>query len=621
MLRLPSYLQQNHYGFYYFRICFSRTVQVHFGKREFKKSLQTQNKKLAITLSRAIKIQFDSLSPHEFLQMNWPETKQILNQLVTNILLRFQDDINELGTFGKHITHYPELLAEGEAEKLIDSKSRGLSVNLKDFPALKSYTDDIVQKCRLDDEPAKYERNVTQVAEMLLKLRHRRLEAVKEYYESTPYLFDKVKLQIEKPEKSKQPVDAIQILTGHIQQIVDRDAQVPGDSIYLHELIEKFVAYKLQKEAWNSPRTLKLNQQKLNYILEFYQYIKGENNIRINSLTKTDAQAFESQFRLLPANRTKCYPGKDIGSLLRMSRIGEIPHDQKMSGRTYNSYCDLLSGIFYFAASPKQGYVRDNYFVDLKVKITQKNTYSPFTDNDLTLFFNTPLYTKKEFKPQYAWRYWIPLMMAYGGIRVEEGAQLLLKNIVIKDGVDCLEIKTESDKDTGEVITKVKPSGDGFRYVPIHPTLKELGFFDYLVWLKKNGEDKLFPDLTNVAKNGMFKPAGGKVSRWFNEDSNQDHKKSYLSKCGINEVGKERKVLYSFRHTVQGVLINHLQDIEHDKIDTLFGHALNSMGRKHYGKYSPDTILKIVTLIDFPNAYLPWNTNKNYNTIPFPWDK
>ena len=69
-----------------------------------------------------------------------------------------------------------------------------------------------------------------------------------------------------------------------------------------------------------------------------------------------------------------------------MSMKGEIANDDRMSARTYNGYCDLLTGMFNFATSPKFGYARHNYFIDLKVKVKKQNTYNPFTDNDLTLF-------------------------------------------------------------------------------------------------------------------------------------------------------------------------------------------------------------------------------------------
>ena len=58
-MRLPSYLLQNHYGIFYFRICFPKSIRLHLQKREFKKTLKTKDKKLAVSISRVIKIQFD----------------------------------------------------------------------------------------------------------------------------------------------------------------------------------------------------------------------------------------------------------------------------------------------------------------------------------------------------------------------------------------------------------------------------------------------------------------------------------------------------------------------------------------------------------------------------------
>ena len=55
-------------------------------------------------------------------------------------------------------------------------------------------------------------------------------------------------------------------------------------------------------------------------------------------------------------------------------------------------------------------------------------------------------------------------------------------------------------------------------------------------------------------------------------------------------------ILYNSAKTL---LINHPDKIEHDKIDTMIGHLVNSTGRKHYGKYNEQTILEVVKKIGY----------------------
>lgn len=138
----------------------------------------------------------------------------------------------------------------------------------------------------------------------------------------------------------------------------------------------------------------------------------------------------------------------------------------------------------------------------------------------------------------------------------------------------------------------------------------------YIEYLKNSSEERLFPTLKNEDSKGNYKKANPLASKFFNENDKKNDKKSYIAKCGIQD---ESKVLYCFRHTVETLLINHKQDLEHDKVDALMGHQSKSTGRLHYGSYDPSTLLRIVNVIEYPDAGLPWDVNKQYSKVPFPW--
>lgn len=311
-----------------------------------------------------------------------------------------------------------------------------------------------------------------------------------------------------------------------------------------------------------------------------------------------------------------------LDEIMNKLNSAEFKCIERISINNYNQYAELLMTLFRWAKEDKKRkYLSgENVFVELKKTAKPHKSYSPFTDEEIKLFFGSDMYRKKEFKENYSWRYWIPIIMLYHGMRLEEAAQLLTKNIILSNGVWCFDIRDELDEQ-GRILTITKKRGKqtGERIVPIHRKVIGIGFLDYVQHQKKKGSVKLFPTLSNCDSKGRYIQAGRTVSAWFNEDDEKHYKNSYFTKVGINKK-KRNLVLYSFKHSVETLLINHPDNIAHDKIDTMIGHLIKSTGRLHYGKYNEKTILEVVEKIDYPKAELPWDTEKQYKSIPFPWE-
>ena len=209
--------------------------------------------------------------------------------------------------------------------------------------------------------------------------------------------------------------------------------------------------------------------------------------------------------------------------------------------------------------------------------------------------------------------------MLYNGMRLEECAQLLVKNILKKMGYGALTSRMNSmSRDEFLTTTKKRGKQTGERIVPIHRKVIDIGFLDYVKYQKDSGNIKVFSTLKNRDKSDEYKQAGSSVTAWFNEDSEKQSKTSYFTKVGIDKK-KRNVVLYSFKHSAETLLINHPDKIEHDKIDTMIGHLIKSTVRKHYGKYNEQTILEVVEKLEYPEAELPWDVNENYCEIKFPW--
>ncbi len=623
-MKLPSYIFLNKFGIYYFRICFPKCVRLHLQKIEFRRSLRTREKKTAAACSRAIKLHFDELCRWGIYTMDWLETKFVLTKYVDEILIKFQENIMEHGSYGDHLTNYPELSVEKEAANYIILLSQNEPVDIGSFPLLKQYTAKIVEECNLESDPDKQNKNLAQVAEMLLELKHNRMQLLEELCISPSFLLEKYKNQFENY-SPEQNYDNDVLVDARLQRVdkLAKDKSTSKNNKYkgitLRQLIDKYVDYKTAKKIWGSPKTIQQSKQRLDYLHEFFEFIKNKKNIQLHDFENGDAIQFEKYFQLLPKNRTKKYPNLTIKELIIKSESCSIPLNERISATTYNGYVDLLSGMFSFAMEPRQNFISQNVFIDLKIKNNTSTKRLPFSSSDLNLFFSTHLYQKKDFEIKYSWRFWIPILMCYHGFRLEEVAQLQIKSIVNVNEISAIEIKEEYDNNTGSIIARLKNTSSE-RIVPIHSTVLKIGFLNYVEYLTVKGRRKLFPDLSNLDKGENYKKAGAKVSRWFNEDDKKNHKNSYLTNCKINGEDKERKVLYSFRHTVQHLLNNHPDNIENDKIDQLFGHSIKSIGRKHYGGYDISTLHKVVELINYPDAKLPWDINPDYHKIKFPWE-
>ena len=127
---------------------------------------------------------------------------------------------------------------------------------------------------------------------------------------------------------------------------------------------------------------------------------------------------------------------------------------------------------------------------------------SVFTEDDLQKIFQAPGYNPDNFKQAY--KFWVPLIGLYSGMRLEEICQLTIDDIKQIDGTWCFDINNQGDK-------RIKTNA-AKRYVPIHPMLlNELNFLGFVELVKKNGPGRLSPDLKK--QSGRYSHY---VSRWIN---------------------------------------------------------------------------------------------------------
>lgn len=173
----------------------------------------------------------------------------------------------------------------------------------------------------------------------------------------------------------------------------------------------------------------------------------------------------------------------------------------------------------------------------------------PFDSKDLNKLFGSPVYLqhKRSRGQSGEATYWIPLLMFYTGARPEELAGLALSdliqdpelgwhlNLIDRYSDDDCDLFDDGVPNSHRRTLKNAPST---RHIPVAKQLIDLGLLRYVDWLSERGETVFFPTLKRDTQDKL----AGAYSKHFGR---------YKRAVGIQD---DRKVLYSFRHTMKDLL-------------------------------------------------------------------
>jgi integrase len=243
-----------------------------------------------------------------------------------------------------------------------------------------------------------------------------------------------------------------------------------------------------------SPRSLIQTQS------EFKTFLKVIGGDRpINHITKADCRKYKENLR----------------------------DERQNKAATVSKWLAVLSGVFKWAE--RQDFIPENASPLKGLQLTKKQAregaehYREFTDAELMLTFGSEEFrAQKDTHPE---RYWICVLMLFQVCRRKEPAQLHVADILEEEGTPYLYFKHDGKEQT----TKTDSS---IRKVPIHSSLIQLGFMDYVAQMKAAGHAELFPQLSRGNHN-----AGDSVGKWFARLKKEK---------GLND---PLLTLYSTRHT------------------------------------------------------------------------
>lgn len=278
-------------------------------------------------------------------------------------------------------------------------------------------------------------------------------------------------------------------------------------------------------KGWKPPANYQTYTRRLTEIL-------GD-DITVDQITRDKARLVFDMLSRMPGN-TRPHRGKSVPQIVEA--VGDIPDNERLSQKSLNDHMERYSALLNWAIREGK-YDSGNPFDDLRKEKDQrlKDGRDLFTSEELLKIFSGKIFTDfslpKHNKPH---RYWMPLIALYSGARRAEIASLYLDDIQEINGIPCFDINENSDD-------KRLKTRNAARKVPIHSKLIQLGLLDYVDYLRKKGEKRLFPELEHWSeKEGYARPLG----EWFNLQ--------YLKQIGVYE--RRRKVFHSFRHTLSTAL-------------------------------------------------------------------
>ncbi|MEH2594946.1 integrase [Bradyrhizobium sp. AZCC 1577] len=284
-------------------------------------------------------------------------------------------------------------------------------------------------------------------------------------------------------------------------------------------------------------------------------------NVRVSSIKRAQVRSFRDAMIKLPKHLPHALQKLSLPRLLK-----ELPEGlEKRSARTVNKSLRLLSAITNAVANEHDFAERPggwrNPFHKIAITVEDgEDDRLPFNLADLKTIFTSPVYAEAK-RPKGGRgeaAFWFPLISLYTGARLEEIAQLYVRDLqqVPNENVWFFNI-TDAGKDQ-----RLKVGAKNRREVPVHSELVRLGLVEWR--LRREAEGGLDAPLFPLFEPNRAKKRSGAWSKWFNR---------YLrSECGIVD---PLKVFHSFRHTFKDVCRN--SDVPEDHHDQLTSHA--SRGR------------------------------------------
>jgi integrase len=300
----------------------------------------------------------------------------------------------------------------------------------------------------------------------------------------------------------------------------------------------------------------------------------------------------------LPANRTKLYGNLPIDQAIERAAKEGKP---LLSPVTQQQYLSVLRDVLDLAA--KKRLIAVNPAEGLRpIKrdvVSASDKRRPFTLQQIADFFKSAYYLDcAKHSPSFAhdktgWRFWLPLMCLFMGMRPNEAAQMHLDDLKCTNkGTWYLNIVATVDDDEPSdpaASLKTLKTATSRRKIPLHPELIKIGFLQFVEQRKNaSGGPRLFPDL--------------KADKYGNHASYalKRFRETYLPAAIKMEA---RQSFYSFRHSWRDALRR--IDAQPATLQALGAWSQGKLTSDAYGDAGdPDYQVQFIEKVSFPGLDL-----------------
>lgn len=366
--------------------------------------------------------------------------------------------------------------------------------------------------------------------------------------------------------------------TGTPADPLIKRAEMPKSALPGSRIADLYERFLTQRASDIRPDTINQNRQ----VIQFFAEFVGE-DLPVAELKRKHVAEWRDQLYFLPTKARQVAELKGLKfkqAIVKNQTLGRPTLDPK----TINRYLSALSPFAKWLASNDM--VLSPIIVDeMFVKIDRsKKKRVPFSNEQLKALFASPLFRgclsdDVEHKPGNHtirdWRYWLPLVALFSGMRLGEIAQLLVEDVRELHGIWIMHVTDE-----GDPAKSVKTTGSE-RIVPVHAELIKLGFLQYHADRKADRSARLFPEIKPDSRGFM----SGLPSKFLN---------MYLTRIGVKTPDT---AIHSFRHNFS----DRLRDAGH--LDHEFGFVLGHGDRLvrttgRYGSLPQGTVAHRSKLIE-----------------------
>ncbi len=300
-------------------------------------------------------------------------------------------------------------------------------------------------------------------------------------------------------------------------------------------------------------------------------FFRDGEDIDIADITPAIAGAFKTAMTHYPTNVRKMPAYRNLQSfsdqVAEAERLGEA---NLLAATTINTkYVTPIRTIlaWHRENGVKVGDPFDGIRARTPRQIDPKRQRRDFTNMEVKRLFSQPLFTGARslsgpglYRSGDArvndWRFWLPMICLFTGMRLNEACGLELSDIKNRDGIEFIHVRDEAE---GQ---RLKSSA-ARRFVPIHPSLIKVGFLQHVLILRSQDHSRVFPDL-ELDKYGYYSDG---PSRFFSrlldriEDTDPDEPGSLT--------------FHSSRHTV--ISRFRAAEVRQDVSENIVGHEPGSV--------------------------------------------